>query len=69
VRDLANRYGRHRHRFARRPSPPGYWNPDFPSTQEMEKNREEGEKMEKRLVEERHREAVRGGGRWLFRDE
>ncbi|KAL2016010.1 hypothetical protein VTK56DRAFT_4456 [Thermocarpiscus australiensis] len=69
TQDLANRYGRHRHRFARRPSPPGYWNPDFPSTQEIQMRKAEGEKMERRLVEERWREAMRGGGRWLFRDE
>ncbi|KAK3307923.1 DNA repair protein endonuclease SAE2/CtIP C-terminus-domain-containing protein [Chaetomium strumarium] len=69
TQDLADRYGRHRDRFARRPSPPGYWNPDFPSTQDIEKSKEEGEIMEKRLVEERWREAMRGGGRWLFRDE
>ncbi|KAK4236115.1 DNA repair protein endonuclease SAE2/CtIP C-terminus-domain-containing protein [Achaetomium macrosporum] len=66
---LADRYGRHRDRFARRPSPPGYWDPDFPSTQDIEQSKEEGERMERRLVEERWREAMRGGGRWLFRDE
>jgi hypothetical protein len=70
TQDLANRLGRHRHRFARRPSPPGYWNPDFPSTQEVEEQRLEGERMERAVVEERYREAMmRGGGRWLFRDE
>jgi hypothetical protein len=69
IQDLADRYGRHRHRFARRPSPPGYWNPDFPSTQEIEKRKEEAERVERGLVEERWREAMRGGGRWLFRDE
>ena len=69
TQDLANRFGRHRHRFARRPSPVGYWNPDFPSTQEIEKTKEEGQKAERKQVEERWREAMRGGGRWLFRDE
>jgi hypothetical protein len=68
IQDLADRYGRHRHRFARRPSPPGYWNPDFPSTQEIEKSKEEAERVERGLVEDRWREAMRGG-RWLFRDE
>jgi len=69
IQDLANRYGRHRHRFARRPSPPGYWNPDFPSTQEIEQSKQEAERLERGVVEERWREARRGGGRWLFRDE
>ncbi|KAK4121305.1 SAE2-domain-containing protein [Parathielavia appendiculata] len=69
IQDLANRLGRHRHRFARRPSPPGFWNPDFPSTQEIEQRKEEAEKAERGVVEERWREAMREGGRWLFRDE
>ena len=70
IQDLANRYGRHRHRFARRPSPPGYWNPDFPSTQEIAQRKQEAERLERGVVEERWREAMRGGGgRWLFRDE
>ncbi|KAK4138899.1 SAE2-domain-containing protein [Trichocladium antarcticum] len=68
TQDLADRYGRHRHRFARRPSPPGYWNPDFPSTQEIETRKAEAEKMERDMVEERWREAMRGG-RWAFKDE
>jgi hypothetical protein len=69
TRELANKHGKHRHRFTRRQSPPGFWNADFPSTQEMHDDREEGEKREKRMIEERWREAMRDGGRWLFRDE
>ncbi|KAK1835992.1 DNA repair protein endonuclease SAE2/CtIP C-terminus-domain-containing protein [Podospora conica] len=69
IRDLANRYGRCRHRVARRPSPPGYWNPDFPNTQEVQENRQEAESIERRMVDERWQEAKRGGGRWMFRDE
>ena len=71
AQDMANRFGKHRHRFTRQASPPGYWNPDFPTTQEMEENREEAARRERQQVEERWREATRpgGGGRWLFRDE
>ncbi|KAK0726976.1 DNA repair protein endonuclease SAE2/CtIP C-terminus-domain-containing protein [Lasiosphaeria miniovina] len=70
TQDMANKYGRHRQRVARRPSPPGFWNPDFPSTQEIDQRKEEAEKIERRLVEDRWREAMKsGGGRWLFRDE
>lgn len=68
TRELAKKYGRHRYRFARRPSPPGFWNPDFPTTQEVQEGREEGERVERQIVEDRRREALRGG-RWLFRDE
>ncbi|GJC79721.1 hypothetical protein ColLi_02559 [Colletotrichum liriopes] len=66
---LANELGKHRHRYARRPSPPGFWNADFPTTQEVEDEKSEAEKRERRLIQERHREAMRGGGRWVFRDE
>lgn len=69
MRELANKYGRHRHRFSRMRSPPGFWNADFPSTQELEDNRAEAGKRERQTVQERHREAMRPGGRWLFRDE
>ncbi len=69
VRDLANRFGRHKHRYTRRPSPPGFWNPDMPSTQELAKEREETDKAARKQVEERYRDAMRGNGRWLFRDE
>ncbi|TPX13986.1 uncharacterized protein E0L32_005686 [Thyridium curvatum] len=69
TRELANKYGKHRHRHHRRPSPPGFWNADFPSTQEEARERQEGLKMEQALVQERYREAMRQDGRWLFRDE
>ncbi|KAK1975843.1 DNA repair protein/CtIP [Colletotrichum cereale] len=49
---LANELGKHRHRYARRPSPPGFWNADFPTTQEVEDEKSEAEKREKRLVQE-----------------
>lgn len=69
TQDLADRYGKHRHRYSRMRSPPGFWNADFPSTQEIEGERAEAAEREKRLIEERHREAMRPGGRFLFRDE
>ncbi|RCI15945.1 hypothetical protein L249_1956 [Ophiocordyceps polyrhachis-furcata BCC 54312] len=69
AQELANRYGKHRHRFSRMQSPPGFWNADFPSTQELALDRVEAAKRERLAVAERHREATRPGGRWLFRDE
>lgn len=66
---LANTQGKHRHRHARRPSPPGFWNPDFPSTQEIEEEKAEAARREKQMVQERYREAMRPEGRWIFRDE
>lgn len=69
TQELANKYGRHRHRYSRMQSPPGFWDADFPSTQELEMNREEAAEREKRAVRERYREAMKPGGRWLFKDE
>lgn len=69
TKQLADKFGKHRHRYHRRPSPPGFWNADFPTTQEEARDRMEGEKMERTLIQERHREAMRTGGRWIFRDE
>lgn len=66
---LSNELGKHRHRFARRPSPPGFWDPGFPSTQELQAEKAEAAKRESKLVHERYREAMRSGGRWVFRDE
>ncbi|PHH88013.1 hypothetical protein CDD83_8119 [Cordyceps sp. RAO-2017] len=69
AQELANKYGRHRHRFSRMQSPPGFWNADFPSTQELRADREEAARRERKAVAERYREASRAGGRWIFRDE
>ncbi|KAF2084727.1 hypothetical protein K490DRAFT_68484 [Saccharata proteae CBS 121410] len=65
----ADEHGKHRQAHERRASPPGYWSVDMPSTQEIERAREEAAKREKQEMEQRWREAMRPGGRWLFRDE
>ncbi|KAK0387369.1 hypothetical protein NLU13_5682 [Sarocladium strictum] len=67
--ELANKYGKHRHRYSRMRSPPGFWNADFPNTQEIEKEKQEASIRERKIIEERRREAMRPGGRWVFRDE
>lgn len=69
TQELANKYGKHRHRFSRMRSPPGFWNADFPNTQELEAERAEAGKREKQAVQERYREALKPGGRWKLRDE
>ena len=69
TKELADKYGKHRHRYHRRASPPGFWDTDFPTTQEEEYNRAEAEKVERLTVQERYREAMKPIGRWLFRDE
>ena len=66
---MAQVYGKHRQRYERRTTPPGFWRVGFPSTQEVEIDRERAERMEREQVEERRKEAMREGGRWVFRDE
>jgi hypothetical protein len=69
ARALANQYGRHRHTHQRARSPPGFWRTEMPSTQEIEKDREDAKRMEREKVEERYREAMRPGGLWTWADE
>ncbi|KAI2640008.1 DNA repair protein endonuclease SAE2/CtIP C-terminus-domain-containing protein [Xylaria nigripes] len=69
TRELANTSGRHRHRYPRMTTPPGFWRLDFPSTQEGEEYNEEAARLERSIIEERYREAMRPGGLWIFRDE
>ena len=69
TQELANKFGKHRHRFSRMQSPPGFWNADFPSTQELQADKEESERREKKSIQAKRREALRPGGKWVFRDE
>ncbi|KFY27249.1 hypothetical protein V493_03611 [Pseudogymnoascus sp. VKM F-4281 (FW-2241)] len=69
ARDLANKHGKHRHAFERRQSPPGFWRADFPTTQEVQSDRAEAADVERELVRKRYEDAMRGGGKWMFRDE
>ncbi|KAI8633758.1 SAE2-domain-containing protein [Xylariaceae sp. FL1651] len=69
IRELANATGKHRYRYPRMSTPPGFWRADFPSTQEGEAYNEEATKLEREIIEERYREAMRPGGLWIFRDE
>ncbi|KAK4580158.1 hypothetical protein LTR86_000361 [Recurvomyces mirabilis] len=66
---FANQYGKHRNAFERQGTPPGFWRTDMPSTQEANEYRAQAEAEKKVQVETRWREAMRGGGRWKFRDE
>lgn len=66
---FADQHGKHRQAFERAKSPPGFWRTDMPTTQEEEEDRSRAREMEREKVEERWREALRPGGRWIFRDE
>ena len=69
VREFANRYGCHREAFSKSREPPGFWELDFPSTQEEKENRIKADVMEREKVGERYWEATRLGGKWKFADE
>lgn len=69
TKQFADKHGKHRHAYERRKTPPGFWRTDMPSTQELERDKEEATRMEREEVETRYREAMRPGGRWIFRDE
>jgi hypothetical protein len=69
ARELANKTGKHRQAYERRLSPPGFWRVDFPDTQETKLDRLEAAKLERELVCQRYEEALRPGGKWIFRDE
>ena len=66
---IASEHGKHRQAFKRRPSPPGFWRIDMPSTQEEEQDRIQAQGMVRQEVYDRWREAMVPGGRWKFRDE
>lgn len=67
--ELANKFGKHRHRYSRMPTPPGFWSMDFPNTQERAEELRQAQEIRMALVTERYREAMRCKGSWLFRDE
>lgn len=69
VRELANKFGGHRHAYERPKSPPGFWRIDFPTTQEAMEDQRESKKMEQAKVRYRYMEAMRPDGAYKFRDE
>ncbi|KAI9048380.1 hypothetical protein LZ554_007216 [Drepanopeziza brunnea f. sp. 'monogermtubi'] len=69
TRIQANKHGKHRHAYERQPTPPGFWDVDFPSTQKEAEDRRLAKERERGLVEQRYREAMRPGGSYMFRDE
>ncbi|KAL9125501.1 MAG: hypothetical protein Q9217_005302 [Psora testacea] len=68
TKQFQDQFGKHRQGMSRGFEAPGFWDTDFPSTQENERLREEARLMESLKVEERWEEARRRG-MWLFADE
>jgi hypothetical protein len=69
AREMANKFGRHRHSYQRRTSPPGFWRSEFPTTQEEMADREKAKEIVRDDIAYRYKEAMRPGGTFIFRDE
>jgi hypothetical protein len=69
AREMSNKYGKHRHAYERRTSPPGYWRSDFPNTQEEVQDRAKAQQLERDQIAQRYKAAMRPGGAYIFRDE
>ena len=69
VKEFADRYGCHRQAFSRAREAPGFWDIDFPTTQEEAEDRAAADIMEREKVQERYWEACRPNGKWMFADE
>lgn len=69
AKKMSDMYGKHRHQHDRGKSPPGFWRTEMPSSQEMQRDRDEAQTMVRTKVEERYREAMKSGGLWKFADE
>ncbi|TGO23673.1 hypothetical protein BPAE_0124g00040 [Botrytis paeoniae] len=65
----SNTMGKHKSVVPRRSTPPGFWEADFPTTQEDEALKKKQKEIEREKVAERYAEAMRPGGAWLFKDE
>jgi hypothetical protein len=69
TREMSNKFGKHRHAYERKSSPPGYWRSDFADTQEQAEDRAKAEQIQRSQVAHRYEEAMRPGGAFMFRDE
>ena len=55
---------KHRGKWLPEPIPPRFWNSDFPTDEELVKEREEAEQRNEELLRQRVEEADRGIGQW-----
>lgn len=68
-KEFTAKFGKHRDAFARRRSPPGFWDADFPDTQDIENQNEAAEEIRMQKVEDMRREAEKGGkGRYIYKN-
>ncbi|RDB16596.1 hypothetical protein Hypma_002805 [Hypsizygus marmoreus] len=67
IRSHKQAISRHRHRWARAKTPPGYWNIGFPDTQEAEDINEQAREMHRRKQAEVEASAKRDDGKYKMR--
>lgn len=67
MEETINASSRHRNRWKRAPSPPGFWRSDFPNTQEVAEEKRLAEETRRKEVEARYKSAT-AGGKWMFRE-
>lgn len=65
---FVDNYGRHKEAFPRRKTPPLFWASDMPTTQELQRQHEDAERIEAEKIVHRRREAEKGDkGRYIRR--
>lgn len=67
--ELVSSGSRHRNRWQRPPSPPGFWRSEFPNTQEQEADKRIAEEQQAELAKIRLAEALKPDGAYMFRKE
>ena len=60
--------GKHRSVWEPEPKPNGYWRSEFPTTQEIQNDREEEKRIDAEKLRKVAEEAARGDGRWKKKD-
>lgn len=60
---------RHRTNWRRSPTPPEFWNCDFPTTQELEREKKDNQERRQRKIQAMEKEAGLKGGRYVKRSE
>jgi hypothetical protein len=67
ISSVINKGSRHRDRWERQPSPPGFWRSDFPNTQETAEEKQVLEAYRSKEANRRFEQATMNG-KYLFRD-
>ncbi|OXG15933.1 hypothetical protein C361_05378 [Cryptococcus neoformans Tu259-1] len=64
MREHLNKVSRHREDWVKPPTPPGYWQIGFPTTQEVEEQNRKADEMARERDEKIRKEAMQKDGKW-----